>query len=271
MSEAPARGEVRDIELAGFCNLRDAGGYRTTHGRRVRRGVLLRGEYPRSLGVGAREYFAELPLARVVDLRDTPEVRARPRFFRDAGFAVRSVPILEGSAKSFVDGPPTLAGLYERMLEVCGPQLVRAVRAVVQGLRDGAVLVHCLAGKDRTGVVVALIHSLIGVSRADIVADYSASAEHLRGEWALWRLRQLQDDVGPAPQAIADALVESPAGAMVQTLELLDARYGGARAYLHDRGCPDEALQELRDRLVEPDRALTGAEPRASATRPARG
>lgn len=271
MSEASMRVSTRDIELPGFVNLRDAGGYRTTHGRRMRRGALLRSEFPRFFDQRAREFFRVLPLARVVDLRDTSEVALRPQFFRDAGFPVRGVPILEGSAESFVDGPPTLAGLYERMLELCGPQLQTAVRAVAAGLRDGAVVVHCLAGKDRTGVVVALIHSVVGVSRADIVADYAASARHLWGDWALWRLRQLSDEVGPSAQAVADALVESPADAMVQTLDLLDGRWGGARAYLREQGCPDDALQELCDLLVEPDGALTGADSRGTSRRPVRG
>ena len=82
-----------------------------------------------------------------------------------------------------VDNPPAsseatdIVGLYEDMVERGGPQLVRAVDTVAEHIAEGPVLVHCVAGKDRTGLVVALIQAAIGVTLESIIAEYALSDE----------------------------------------------------------------------------------------------
>jgi protein-tyrosine phosphatase len=123
--------------------------------------------------------------------------------------------------------------------------IVASIRAIAHA--DGAVLVHCAAGKDRTGVVVALALDAAGVDREAIVADYLATAERI--------------------EAIIDRLVRSPAysseldghdpqshaplrGTMERVLELVDERFGGSAAWLSAHGLDDRDLELLAQRLA---------------------
>ncbi len=112
---------------------------------------------------------------------------------------------------------------------------------------DGAVLVHCAAGKDRTGVVVGLSLDAVGVERELIVADYAASGERI--EAILRRLvasptyRDEMSGADPRKQAPVPATME-------RVLEIVDERYGGSAAWLSSQGFADDDLEALRRRLA---------------------
>ena len=112
----------------------------------------------------------------------------------------------------------------------------RRVFSALAAERDGAILFHCASGKDRTGVVAAMLLDLAGVDRATIVHNYALSAHYLHPS------AKEQGDVSLA-------IMESPPVAIEQFLRVLDDEYGGARKYLLSVGVSDSDVSELSDRL----------------------
>jgi protein tyrosine/serine phosphatase len=122
--------------------------------------------------------------------------------------------------------------------------IVGSVRAIAQA--RGSVLVHCAAGKDRTGVVIALALDAVGTDRALIAADYLATAERIRA--ILDRL--IASDTYRAELEGSDPQRHAPVpGTIERVLEIVDARAGGAASWLSERGLPDEDLRRLEARL----------------------
>ena len=118
---------------------------------------------------------------------------------------------------------------------------ISAIRAVATA--PGPALVHCVGGKDRTGLVVALLLRLAGVSRADIDADYAVSESNLDDQH--W-IDEAPDEVEAERRR---KIVRSPAGVMAAVLEELERRHGGAWSYLEASGVHAEDLQRVRARL----------------------
>ena len=142
--------------------------------------------------------------------------------------------------------PDPLGALYVALLRERGPELAATVADLAE---PGALpaLVHCVAGKDRTGVVIALVLSAVGVADHDVVADYALTADYLTpGFFA----------AAPADSGAGDPTDENLQGArpesMATALRLLAAEFGGARAYLVGHGVPDEAIDQLRTALSTP-------------------
>ena len=138
-----------------------------------------------------------------------------------------------------------MTGHYLGYLEDRPDQVVAAVRTIASS--EGPVLVHCAAGKDRTGVVVAVALSVVGVRPEAIVADYMATGE--RTGPLLDRLRRSRtyaDDINSKPQA-----EHAPRpGTMAAFLEQVDARYGGAGRWLADHGFGEDGPGLLRAKLL---------------------
>ncbi len=143
-----------------------------------------------------------------------------------------------------LDEPPVVRA-YMSYLRLRPDSVVAAVRAIA--CAQGAVLVHCAAGKDRTGVVVALALDAAGVERDTIVADYLATAERIDAIVARLVTSPLyRDDLkGHDPGRHAPA-----PGTMERVLELIDERHGGSLAWLTANGLSDLDLRRLRRRLA---------------------
>ncbi|MFY7067810.1 tyrosine-protein phosphatase [Nocardiopsis changdeensis] len=225
----------------GLVNFRDVGGLRTPAGA-VRTGVLCRSAGPASLTeAGARTLRDDFAL--VVDLRAEYEVARAPGVHP----ATVRLPLLEGSADSMA-AVPTLGEVYAGLVDSAGEAFVRIALLVAD--TGGPVLVHCTAGKDRTGLAVALLLDAVGVEREEIVADYALSGSRLGGAWAegmLASVRAMGIEVTPEVETL---IVSSPAPVMAEVFERLDARYGGAAGYLAAHGLDAEALERLRGRLL---------------------
>jgi hypothetical protein len=149
----------------------------------------------------------------------------------------------QSRGEEFQDEPP-LVRSYLGYIANRPDSIVAAVREIANA--EGAVLVHCAAGKDRTGTVVALALDAAGVSREAIAADYMASVDRieeifarLRGSETYRRELEGQDphDHAPVP------------GTIERVLEVIDARYGGAVAFLEQHGLTDGELERLRTRI----------------------
>jgi protein-tyrosine phosphatase len=112
---------------------------------------------------------------------------------------------------------------------------------------EGTVVVHCAGGKDRTGLVSALLLRLAGVDADVIAADYSLSEENLAPNGPAW-IESVDDEVERGRRR---KLMRTPAEAMAQTLDELERRYGTVEEYLRSTGLDDEQVERLRARLAD--------------------
>ncbi|MFY0407497.1 tyrosine-protein phosphatase [Solicola sp. PLA-1-18] len=233
-------------------NLRDVGGIPTSDGGQVRSGVLLRSALP--YGDDRAPDGVVWPPARVVDLRSAPEIGpGHP--LEGTGPEMHHVPLLEALRPDGVQSgdPETrrrmreggLAELYLGMLELAGPDVVRALALVADA--DGPVLVHCAAGKDRTGVLVALALRCVGVSRHDVVTDYLRTGEAMGDVLARLQHSPRIDPDRPA----TPAHLALPTDAIEAALDVWDAWPGGATAWVADVGGDPDLVRRLRARLVD--------------------
>lgn len=143
----------------------------------------------------------------------------------------------------------TLGGLYKRLVDRCGEQLVNAVRSIAR--HDGGVLVHCTAGKDRTGMVTALTLLSLGVDRQVVLDDYALTHANLVGEWTDRFLSRHSG--GPQlPKNLLEVLNGSPTDVLDRALDRIDQEYLGPREYLRAHGLSDADFMLLRRRLVTP-------------------
>lgn len=230
-------------------NFRDCGGYRAAEGRMMRRGLLYRSaHFPQATDADLATLQA-LGLAVIVDLRRPLEREAHPSR-RWPGFEAR---VVEHPGRDGMLLPPHLAA-FERAGE-SGPEARSAMTQIyrdmpldpmfIELLRDyfavlaesgGGVLVHCAAGKDRTGVVVALTHHMLGVGEPDMLANYLATNASVEARYAdagpmrtfLAREgRTVSDDAIRTILGVEEAYLRAAFGTM-------DAEYGSRDGYLED-------------------------------------
>ncbi|WP_042383255.1 tyrosine-protein phosphatase [Streptacidiphilus melanogenes] len=177
-------GAERLILIPGVRNLRDAGGFPTTSGARVAEALLYRAGSLHELTAEGAERLAALGLRTIIDLRSAPELEVWPdhpldgevRFLHLPTFPPRERETAHDArdVRDAEAGEETLEDLYAFMSATAGPAIAASVSALAA---PGALpaLIHCAVGKDRTGVTVATLLSALGVSDADIVADYHLS------------------------------------------------------------------------------------------------
>lgn len=237
------------IRVDGTHNLRDVGGYPAAGGRQSAHGVLFRSDALGRLSAAGRETFSRLGLHRILDLRSDPEISGEPSALGDLDIETICVSVLRAAAPSAQPGARyTLARLYELMVERRGDHLVAALRAILGS--SGPTLVHCTAGKDRTGVLVALALDAAGVERQAVVADYAASERNLAGEWASTMLARVGAGWELPEDSIREIVTTSPAVIMEELLGRLDQGYGSTTGYLRAHGMTETELAALRDRLT---------------------
>ncbi|EOM77311.1 protein-tyrosine-phosphatase [Rhodococcus rhodnii] len=240
---------TRRHDLVGVHNLRDVGGYRA--GDAVTRwGRLLRADALHALGDDGRRALGALDVRLVLDLRDDEEVVSAPDALGDVGcrYVHHSVYGKAGALALPADGGFDLAALYRTILDEHGTRLTDAVRMVADA--DGPVVVHCTAGKDRTGLVVALALSAVGVSDRDVAADYALSEIMLAGEWADAMTAAFRTKYPDSPIDLTEIVASSPAPVMLGALESIRLRFGDAAGYLRAHGMTEPELAGLRAALT---------------------
>lgn len=252
---------TRWIELDGVVNMRDLGGLPTKHGGRTREGRLIRSDNLQDLSPADVHHLVDtLGVTDVVDLRSNTEreltgtgpLTRTPLAHHHLSFlvedrAVRAEDALLLDSERDVDrrSPDFWSRNYLGYLRR-RPDSVAGALAAIADSRGGTV-VHCAAGKDRTGTVTALALSVAGVPDEEIVADYAASAERITDiverlidvapySWGL-QGRSIDEQV-PQPETMA---------AILRTLE---DEHGGAEGWLREQQWDDAQLERLRDRLT---------------------
>lgn len=238
-------------------NFRDLGGYPTADGRRVRWGHLFRSDSPHQATDADLVTLAELGVRTVVDLRTHVELAERGRYPLDR-HAVRHhhLPLIsrtwEDDVRLTTSVAPELTAdfltaRYVEMLTDGGP----ALASLVTLLGDPAAfpaLFHCAVGKDRTGVIAAMVLDLLGVADHQIVHDYTLSALGMARIEA-WLVA---NDPGEADAWLRQprAWLASPPAAMASFLGHLRGEYGSTEGYLRGRGVPAATIEAVRTNLL---------------------
>jgi len=224
----------RWISLAGCDNFRDLGGYRTDDNRVVRRGRVFRSDGLHGLEPDDLTTLQDLRVRTVYDLRMPEEVEeygVGPWYDAVGAPRLVALPLYDTVPDEWFNRPAPCSGAdigahYLEMLQNRPEQLLRLVRELGQEETYPAVI-HCLAGRDRTGSIVALLLTVLGVAPEDVEADYALTGE-----------------------AISDPPVLP--GTMAALLDALTEGYGGTEGFVRAAGAGDEDLRALRDRLLEP-------------------
>jgi protein-tyrosine phosphatase len=243
---------TRLLEWEGCLNARDLGGYATGDGRETRWGVVVRSDSPAALTEAGRAALASYGVRAIVDLRLPAELADDPNPFAepgDHGITYTNISFIDPGAVP-PDAVSTLAEDYLQMLDRYRQGVAEAMAAIASASEDGAVLIHCAAGKDRTGLISALLLGLVDVPADTIAADYALTAELLRPREQQWLA-----GFPPEERAEREAMVARyapTAEVMLAVLAGLTERHGGVEPYLRSTGLDADDLERLRERLVGP-------------------
>jgi protein-tyrosine phosphatase len=242
----------RHIVLNGICNLRDLGGYPVAGGDSIRWRRVLRSDSLHDLRDNDIDMLVEAGVTSVIDLRDASEIAHQPNPFQShRSVRYKHVPLfahldLHEHLAKVPGADDILLELYCEVLTQRQSALSEALSAIADA-GPGAVLFHCTVGKDRTGVLAALVLAAVGASADDIVTDYTLSTGRI--ETIQQRMLAKFIAAGADRQALLPLFSSDPS-TMRGMLAFLDSRYGGIDAYLHVLD-PDRILREkLRARML---------------------
>ena len=235
------------LDLPQRFNLRDLGGLETGEGFRLAYRRLYRGASLHHLDVDELERFRALELRTVIDLR-TPFELGDARFPPLPELGARSLPMFQRLPDLPADADPgaLMSDLYMRMLEI-GSATIASVLEVLADPEAYPVAIYCAAGKDRTGVMSAVVLRMLGVPPAEIARDYALSdapVESLR----LWIAENDPEREDPVPAGVYRA----PEPTMRNFLRRVDERYGSIDGYLGEIGVPGSAREAVSRNLLVP-------------------
>ncbi|MGB8019762.1 MAG: tyrosine-protein phosphatase [Candidatus Nanopelagicales bacterium] len=238
------------MDIEGTHNFRDVGGYPAGRGV-TRPGQLFRSDALGGITPAGSIALRKLGISVVIDLRSRLEAAQDKSVHPLPEALIVRVPIHGGSRSSFVeDGHISLESLYRQVLLDSAWSLTAAVSMIAESC-DRPVLVHCTAGKDRTGLVVALTLEAVGVDRSAVIADYTQSALNLDGEWIDRTVTTLLSRGVPISPRLFEVLGGAPDHAMSRILNWLDKQYGSAAEFLFAHGMGEDAVDSLRSKLVD--------------------
>ncbi len=232
-------------------NVRDLGGLPAAAGRTTRWQALIRADHLGRLTEDGRQALLDYGVRTVIDLRGPQEVREAPSVFseRDSTaelptYLHRPLERYEPQVGALIRQANSRAEVYAIVLDHYPDCMAEVMRAIIEA-RPGGVVFHCHSGKDRTGMVAALLLSLAAVPAEIIIADYAESQENLHPLY-----EQQIVAAGSEAQLGFWSRPTATAEMMAQFLAHLDSRYGGAAAYLAAAGLSATELAQLRERLL---------------------
>jgi protein-tyrosine phosphatase len=239
----------RAVTFANVHNFRDLGGYVTGDGRTVRWHRLYRADDLSRIVGDDQDRFCALGIRTVVDLRRPHEIEQIGRIPEIDGCSYHHVHLQhpQWPGVTFADTPARAAFVTERYLEM-SEQAAGGIAEALRIIADEAnapVVIHCIAGKDRTGVVSALTLSLLGVPDDDIAADYELSEA---AEEANWRWLS-GGDADRQARRWTDITV-SPRQGMLDFLTELRRRHSSVEGYVASIGVTDKHLESMRSHLL---------------------
>ena len=239
----------RTIDLRGCLNFRDLGGYPTQDGRMVRWRMLFRSD---ALHLLTADDIArlrdELQIGDVIDLRSSAELRSDGRGpLADEAMRFHHVPLFDGDTVQRDENPAayTLADRYFLLAEFAKDPIARVITTLAT--TDSPAVYHCAAGKDRTGVISAVLLGLLGVRDEVIVADYAATQENLD---AIIERLMANEGYQTMLSALPPDTLHAQPETMITLLDRVRDRYGSMRDYARAAGVDDAAMIRLHRRLL---------------------
>ncbi|MRH90726.1 protein-tyrosine-phosphatase [Nocardia sp. SYP-A9097] len=243
--------EQRHIPIEGTYNFRDTGGYRAGAGT-TRTGVLYRSDALHNLTDAGVEALREREIGTVIDLRTVEERTKSPNRVGELPVTDVHAPIFESTGGSNTMGIELgLDVIYNFFVDDRGEFLARAIGLIAAA--SGPVVVHCTAGKDRTGMVIALALSAAGVGDDDVIANYAASQQYLYGEWADQAMSRLAAHGIEPTETARLFLAGTPPELMVHSLDRIRQGWGSVPEYLTAHGLEVDELAALTALLVTGD------------------
>jgi len=270
MGHVPQEGEETPHLLAGVANFRDVGGLSTADGRVLRRGVVYRSELLSRLTLADRETLEQLRIGAVFDLRNPSERSAAPPAWPrvDDPVAVAVMPMelevagadvrglmdrLRGGNLDAEEARAILVATYASMPHHFAAMLGRLF-LVLGDQERGAALVHCTAGKDRTGFIVAMLLHALRIPADDIWRDYLSSAHHYTAKRLHGQMEKIADGaLDPRVAAALKVLAEVQEEYLGAALGRITRDWGTVDNYLSQAAGLDDALRaRIQARLLQP-------------------
>ncbi|MDG4767282.1 tyrosine-protein phosphatase [Solwaraspora sp. WMMD406] len=238
----------RSLAFSTMFNFRDIGGYQGLDGRTVRWQRVYRADSPHRLDTDDEAAFTALGVRTVIDLRRPAEIDQYGRIRHADGLDYHNVHLVhqdwneipysedQGAARY-------LADRYHDLAEQAADGIVAAISLIAEE-QTAPTVVHCMAGKDRTGVVCAMTLSLLGVRDSVIAEDYALSTAGSDRLLAWLHTQHETKSLVPVPY------FSCPAEAMQMFLTELGQRHGSVEGYLRDAGLPGDRIVALREHLL---------------------
>lgn len=224
--------------LNSMGNMRDIGGYAIGN-KKVKCGKLIRSNLPDKMTEQDISVLKNMGIRTVIDLRTKEEIEKTSSVFeKNPVFKLLHYKI-NGGGKI-----PTKANdvpiLYMQMLE--GKESIYKIFKEIAKENHG-IIYFCNAGKDRTGVITALILMTLGVKKEDIILDYTLSQEYLE--------KYLDCFVDTSEKQQIKEIIIPKAEYMLQFLEQFNKKYGGINHYLHEIGITDKEINQIKEKYIE--------------------
>ena len=242
----------RDLAWEGLLNVRDLGGHGTEDGSETRYGRVVRADSIRRLTDTGWQALIDYGIKTIIDLRTDQELEADPP--AEMPLEIQHISMFDEDPLVFLkvesvaeDAPDAAAAtreVYLIFLESFKQNVVAAIRAVARA-PEGGVVVHCMGGKDRTGLITAFLLHIAGVDTEQIAADYALSEERLKPRHEEWFANAETE----AERERLRRIAQTPPEAIVGVFEELERRYGSVEGYLRAAGLGDEDLARARARL----------------------
>jgi protein-tyrosine phosphatase len=242
---------TRHLPTQGLYNLRELGGYTTQTGQSTQWRKIMRADGLHRLESAAQEDLLALGVKTVIDLRNPEELTQSPNVFANHHqVKYLNVSLFAGLARAaqseLNSTPNNLINIYQQALKHSQDEF-RTVLKEIASSDEGTTLFHCTAGKDRTGLIAALVLGALGVSEEQIVQDYALTSDYI--EPLLEPLRQEAVAKG-YDLAWYNQLLTSEAPTMEHTLAHLKDQYGGIEGYWKTLGLEAE-LKQLRLKMLK--------------------
>ena len=246
----------RRLEIEGAYNVRDLGGYPTVDGRQTRWRVFVRADNLHRLTPASQSTLVDYGVRSVIDLRGTVELEDSPDVFS------RSPDVVYHHQNLIGDDPPSdkdeypatgepserISWAYSRWLDLRQPS-IGEILATLADPAERPALYHCAGGKDRTGVISALLLGIAGVPADTIAEDYALSGRYL---WDRFLAAPDPSEVVASLQSWEQYQQEfCPPEGMLKVLNHLDERYGGVEEYASAIGLTSDQIGSLRRALVD--------------------
>lgn len=238
------------LELPGTYNLRHVGGYSTTDGYQIRPFALFRSDSLHLLTIEGQSALLDHGLCTIIDLRREVERETEPNVLANhPGIRYLHLPLYNSWRDIMPEGGPphSLLHLYQLIVDGCHETLGQVLYAAALP-HSLPLLVHCKVGKDRTGLVIALLLAAAGVPREIIAEDYAHSGRNLQPLLPDLMAAAQRDGLNLERYAL---LLQSPAQTMLDLLSYLDETYGSVETYLDTIGFEAGCRTALREQLLQ--------------------